>query len=122
MDWQGKKNKNGVLKYLIYLKEITKTADILIIAIGKPEFIKEDYIKEDAVVIDVGINRMPDKKLVGDVDFESVSKKASYITPVPGGVGPMTIAMLLSNVVEGAMNEKYRKEDMIWIRELKKRY
>lgn len=104
------------------LKEITKTADILIIAIGKPEFIKEDYIKDGAVVIDVGINRMPDNKLVGDVDFESVSKKASYITPVPGGVGPMTIAMLLSNVVEGAMNEKYRKEDMIWIRELKKRY
>jgi len=84
------------------LAEITKTADILISAIGKPEFIKEDMVKDGAAVIDVGINRMEDKKIVGDVDYEGVSKHASYITPVPGGVGPMTIAMLMSNVIKGA--------------------
>lgn len=80
------------------IEEITKNADILISAIGKPKFVKANMIKEGAVVIDVGINRLQ-TGLVGDVDFEEVSKKASYITPVPGGVGPMTIAMLLHNVV-----------------------
>ncbi len=81
----------------------TKQADILIAAIGKPEIIKSDMVKDGVVVIDVGINRVEDVtrpkgyRIVGDVDFENVSKKASYITPVPGGVGPMTIAMLLSN-------------------------
>ncbi len=84
------------------IKEITKKADILISAIGKAQFVTEDMVKQDAVVIDVGINRKGEGKLVGDVDFESVSKKASYITPVPGGVGPMTIAMLLNNVVIAA--------------------
>lgn len=85
------------------LSYFTKQADILIAAIGRPEFITEDMIKEGCVVIDVGVNRVDDPsskkgyKLVGDVDFENVSKKASYITPVPGGVGPMTIAMLLEN-------------------------
>lgn len=82
------------------IKEITKEADILIAALGKSKFVTEDMVKDDAVVIDVGINRNEDGKLVGDVDFENVSKNASYITPVPGGVGPMTIAMLMYNVVK----------------------
>lgn len=83
------------------LKEITSNADILIVAIGQAKFITSDFVKEGAVVIDVGINRI-DNHLYGDVDFDSVSKKASLITPVPGGVGPMTIVMLLSNVVDVA--------------------
>ncbi len=87
------------------LKEHTKNADVLIVAIGKSKFITEDMIKKDAVIIDVGINRGEDGKLTGDVDFENVSKKASYITPVPGGVGPMTIAMLMNNVIK-ACNKK----------------
>ena len=84
------------------LAEITKRADIVVAAIGKAEFVKADMVKEGAVVIDVGINRTEEGKLKGDVDFENVSKKASYITPVPGGVGPMTIAMLMNNVVKAA--------------------
>lgn len=82
------------------LAEVTKQADILIVAIGKGEFIDENYVKKGAVVIDVGMNRNNDGKLVGDVNMESVSKVASYITPVPGGVGPMTIAMLMKQTVE----------------------
>ncbi|MDD6657645.1 MAG: bifunctional methylenetetrahydrofolate dehydrogenase/methenyltetrahydrofolate cyclohydrolase FolD [Lachnospiraceae bacterium] len=82
------------------LKEVTKRADILIVAIGKPKFITGDYVKEGAVVIDVGIHRNEDNKLCGDVDFESAAEKTSAITPVPGGVGPMTIAMLMHNCVE----------------------
>lgn len=82
--------------------EITKNADILIVAIGKAKFVTEEMVKDGAVVIDVGINRTEEGKLVGDVDFENVEKKASYITPVPGGVGPMTIAMLMNNVVKAA--------------------
>ncbi len=81
------------------LKAVTKRADILVVAIGKPKFITADYVKEGAVVIDVGIHRMDDGKLCGDVDFDEVAKKCSYITPVPGGVGPMTIAMLMQNLV-----------------------
>lgn len=84
------------------IKEITKEADILIAALGKPKFVTEDMVKDGAVVIDVGINRTEDGKLVGDVDFDNVSKKVSYITPVPGGVGPMTIAMLMYNVIKAA--------------------
>lgn len=84
------------------LKEHTKNADIVIAAIGKAKFITADMIKDNAVVIDVGINRDEDGKLVGDVDFENIEKKASYITPVPGGVGPMTIAMLMNNVIKAA--------------------
>lgn len=90
------------------IAEITKKADILIAALGKPKFVKEDMVKENAVIIDVGINRNEEGKLVGDVDFENVSKKASYITPVPGGVGPMTIAMLMSNVIKAA-KQQYKK-------------
>lgn len=88
------------------IKEIAKEADILIAALGKPKFVTEDMVKEGVVVIDVGINRNEEGKLVGDVDFENVSKKTSYITPVPGGVGPMTIAMLLCNVVKSAKQLK----------------
>ena len=87
------------------LKEMTKQADILIAAIGKPKFVTEDMVKENAVVIDVGINRMDDGKLVGDTDFENIKEKASHITPVPGGVGPMTIAMLMHNVVKAAKQQ-----------------
>ena len=87
------------------IDEITKEADILIAALGKPKFVKENMVKENAVVIDVGINRNEEGKLVGDVDFENVSKKVSYITPVPGGVGPMTIAMLMNNVVKAAKQQ-----------------
>ena len=79
------------------MAEICRNADILVVAIGKEKFIKADMVKEGAVVIDVGINRMENGKLCGDVDFDEVEKKASLITPVPGGVGPMTIAMLMNN-------------------------
>ncbi|MCL2859431.1 MAG: bifunctional methylenetetrahydrofolate dehydrogenase/methenyltetrahydrofolate cyclohydrolase FolD [Oscillospiraceae bacterium] len=82
------------------LPEITKQADILICAIGKSKFITKEMVKTNAVVIDVGINRGEDGKVTGDVDFEGVYEKASYITPVPGGIGPMTIAMLMNNVVK----------------------
>ncbi len=82
------------------LKEVTKRADILIVAIGKPKFITAEYVKEGAVVIDVGIHRNENNKLCGDVDFDDVAEKTSAITPVPGGVGPMTIAMLMHNCVE----------------------
>lgn len=82
------------------LKEITAQADIVVAAIGKANYITADYIKEGAVVIDVGINRNENGKLCGDVDFAQVSEKASAITPVPGGVGPMTIAMLMQNCLE----------------------
>ena len=90
------------------LAEITSTADILIVAIGKPRFVTADMVKEGAVVIDVGTNRVDDpthpkgSRLVGDVDFDAVKEKASYITPVPGGVGPMTICMLMANAVRAA--------------------
>lgn len=87
------------------LKEIAKRADILIAAIGKPKFVTSDYVKEGAVVIDVGIHRNEDNKLCGDVDFDDVVDKVSAITPVPGGVGPMTIAMLMNNCVETVRNK-----------------
>lgn len=87
------------------IKEITKKADILIVATGKPKMVTEDYVKDDAIVIDVGVNRLDNGTLCGDVDFDEVSKKASFITPVPGGVGPMTIAMLMNNVV--LLKKKY---------------
>ncbi len=83
------------------LAEYTKRADILVAACGVPEMIHGDMVREGAVVIDVGINRVGDR-LVGDVAFEEVAQRASYITPVPGGVGPMTIAMLMANTVKAA--------------------
>ena len=92
------------------LASFTKQADIVIAAVGKPNFLTAAHIKEGAVVIDVGINRNENNKLVGDVDFQSVAEIASHITPVPGGVGPMTITMLLENTVQAAekclLNEK----------------
>ena len=87
----------------------TKRADMIVVAVGKPNFVKADMVKPGAVVIDVGINRLPDGKLCGDVDFESVSKVASAITPVPGGVGPMTITMLMQNTLTAA-KESVRAE------------
>lgn len=86
----------------VNLEQYTKAADILIVAIGKANVITKDHIKEGAVIIDVGINRKEDGKLTGDVDFDSVVEKAGYITPVPGGVGPMTITMLLKNTIKAA--------------------
>lgn len=83
---------------------ITKTADILVAAVGRPNFVTADMVKDGVVVMDVGINRGADGKLCGDVDFEGVEPKASYITPVPGGVGPMTITILLKNTVQSAIN------------------
>lgn len=92
------------------IEEKTKNADILIVAIGKSKFITENMVKTGAVVIDVGINRGEDKKITGDVDYENVSKKASYITPVPGGVGPMTIAMLMNNVIKATIKQKTKRK------------
>jgi methylenetetrahydrofolate dehydrogenase (NADP+)/methenyltetrahydrofolate cyclohydrolase len=89
----------------IYTKDLkahTSKADIVIVGVGVPALIKEDMVKDGAIVIDIGINRLEDGSLVGDVDFANVSKKCSYITPVPGGVGPMTIAMLLANTLKSA--------------------
>ena len=88
------------------IEQITKEADILIAALGKPKFVTANMVKNGAVVIDVGINRNDEGKLIGDVDFENVEKIASYITPVPGGVGPMTIAMLMKNVIKAAKNSR----------------
>ncbi len=84
------------------LKSHTSKADIVVVGVGVPELIKEDMVKEGAIVIDIGINRLENGSLVGDVDFRNVAPKCSYITPVPGGVGPMTIAMLLSNTLKSA--------------------
>jgi methylenetetrahydrofolate dehydrogenase (NADP+)/methenyltetrahydrofolate cyclohydrolase len=99
-------NKNATVTVThIYTKDLsfyTKSADIVIVGVGKPNLIKADMVKEGAIVIDIGINRLEDGSLVGDVEFDEVSKKCSYITPVPGGVGPMTIAMLLSNTLKSA--------------------
>lgn len=87
------------------LAQKTKEADILISAIGKANFVTTDMVKRDAVVIDVGINRLENGKITGDVDFKNVKEKASYITPVPGGVGPMTIAMLMNNVIKATKRQ-----------------
>ena len=94
------------------LKEHTKRADIIIAAIGKAKFVTADMVKDGVVIIDVGINRNEEGKLVGDVDFEEVEKKASYITPVPGGVGPMTIAMLMNNVIKAAKEQHKEKSSL----------
>lgn len=90
------------------LKEVTKRADILVVAIGKPKMITAEYVKDGAVVIDVGIHRNEQNKLCGDVDFDDVAPKCSAITPVPGGVGPMTIAMLMHNCVESVALQHIR--------------
>lgn len=94
------------------IKSITKEADILVVAIGKPKVVDASYVKDGAIVIDVGVNRNPDtNKLCGDVDFDSVLPIASYITKVPGGVGPMTIAMLMSNTIEAYLNHMNNLEE-----------
>jgi methylenetetrahydrofolate dehydrogenase (NADP+)/methenyltetrahydrofolate cyclohydrolase len=93
----------------IYTKDLkahTLKADIICVGVGVVNLIKEDMVKEGAIIVDIGINRLDNGKLVGDVDFEKVSPKSSYITPVPGGVGPMTIAMLLKNTIKSAQNRK----------------
>lgn len=87
------------------IQEICAKADVLLVAIGKMNFVTEDMVKKGAVIIDVGINRKEDGKITGDVDFEKVKEKASYITPVPGGVGPMTIAMLMNNVIKATKRQ-----------------
>ena len=88
-----------------HLAEITRSADILVAAVGQPHFVTADMVKPGATVIDVGINRIAPKKLVGDVDFEAVEKVAGAITPVPGGVGLLTVAMLMENVVQAAKTQ-----------------
>lgn len=102
-------NKNATVTYCHSrtndLKKWTQEADILIVAVGREHFIDGSYVKDGAVVIDVGVNRTKEGKLTGDVDFESAKEKASLITPVPGGVGPMTITMLLANTVDAAKGE-----------------
>ncbi|MEE3704343.1 bifunctional methylenetetrahydrofolate dehydrogenase/methenyltetrahydrofolate cyclohydrolase FolD [Campylobacter sp. CX2-8023-23] len=90
------------------LAKVCQNADIVVVAVGKPNFLKADMIRDGAIVIDVGINRLDSGKLVGDCDYESVAPKCSMITPVPGGVGPMTIAMLLSNTLKSAKNRKLK--------------
>lgn len=98
------------------MKSLTNQADILVAAVGKPKMVTADYVKEGAVVIDVGINRDEDGKLCGDVDFDDVKEKASFITPVPGGVGPMTITMLLYNTVKSAkktLNHRNQNKDVV---------
>jgi len=90
------------------LPAVTRRADVLIAAVGKAEMIKANMIKEGAVVIDVGVNRQESGKLVGDVAFNEVAPRASYITPVPGGVGPMTIAMLMKNTLDAASKKVSR--------------
>lgn len=103
-------NKNGTVttahSKTENLAEFCRKADILVAAVGRAKFIKDDMVKDGAVVIDVGINRDENGKLCGDVDFENVKDKASWITPVPGGVGPMTIAMLMQNTVNAAKQQK----------------
>ena len=91
------------------LKEVTKRADILVAAVGIPKFVTADMVKDGAVVIDVGMDRDENGKLCGDVDYETTEKKASYITPVPGGVGPMTRVMLLQNTLSSAKKKIYKK-------------
>lgn len=91
------------------LAAVCREADILVAAVGRPQFVRRDWVKPGAVVIDVGINRLDDGSLVGDVDFDAVRDVAGHITPVPGGVGPMTIAMLLANTLQAALNRMREK-------------
>lgn len=92
-----------------HLEEYIRQADILVVAVGKPSLIRGEWIKQGSVVIDVGITRLPTGKIVGDIDFESAEKKAAWITPVPGGVGPMTIAMLLENTLIAAKRRHHEQ-------------
>lgn len=105
-------NRNSTIDichiYTQDLKAHTLQADILVVGVGKTDLIRGDMVKDGVVVIDIGINKLSNGKIVGDINFDEVSKKASYITPVPGGVGPMTIAMLLQNTVQSAQNKNKR--------------
>ena len=92
----------GIVSTTRDLAQFTIAADILVVAAGQPNLVTAPMVRTGAVVVDVGINRLPDGRLLGDVDFEGVSRKASYITPVPGGVGPMTVTMLLCNTIASA--------------------
>jgi methylenetetrahydrofolate dehydrogenase (NADP+)/methenyltetrahydrofolate cyclohydrolase len=94
------------------LPGVCREAEVLVVAIGRPKFVTADMVREGAVVVDVGVNRSADGKFVGDVDFEPVSQKASWVSPVPGGVGPMTIAMLLQNTLESAQRFAAGKGDL----------
>jgi len=96
--------------YTKNLKDITKKADVLIVAIGKSNFITKEYIKDNAIIVDVGINRV-DNKIIGDVDFNSVKDKVSFITPVPGGVGPLTITMLMNQTYTAYLNQNEEKDN-----------
>ena len=96
--------------HTVNLKSIVLNADIIVAAVGRPNFVTADMVKDGAVIIDVGINRMSDGKLCGDVDFESCKEKASFITPVPGGVGPMTIATLMQNTITAAKIQNRKEE------------
>ncbi len=93
------------------LKKHTQNADVVLVGVGVTNLITEDMVKENAIIIDIGVSRTPEGKLVGDVDFDAVSKKSSYITPSPGGVGPMTIAMLLSNTLKAAKINAAKKKN-----------
>ncbi len=93
------------------LKKHTQNADVILVGVGVANLITEDMVKENAIIIDIGVSRTPEGKLVGDVDFDAVSKKSSYITPSPGGVGPMTIAMLLSNTLKAAKINAAKKKN-----------
>jgi methylenetetrahydrofolate dehydrogenase (NADP+)/methenyltetrahydrofolate cyclohydrolase len=86
------------------LASLVRQADIVVVAVGKPGLVKGEWVREGAIVIDVGINRLPDGKICGDVEFEEAAKRAAWITPVPGGVGPMTVATLLQNTLQAANN------------------
>ena len=94
-----------------HLERYARQADILVAAAGKPGIVKGDWIKPGAVVIDVGINRNEDGRLVGDVEFDAAAKRAAWITPVPGGVGPMTVAMLMKNTVEASLKNQRRADE-----------
>ena len=93
-------------KFTKDLEQEVRKADLLVVAVGKPEFIPGEWIKEGAIVIDVGINRLESGKLVGDIAFEEAAKRAGYITPVPGGVGPMTVASLIENTLIACENSE----------------
>lgn len=92
------------------LENLSKNADLIVVAIGKPKFLKKEMIKDNAIIIDVGINRLENGSLVGDCDYENLKDKCEFITPVPGGVGPMTIAMLLSNTLKSAKERKLNEK------------
>ena len=105
------KYSDRIVRFTGDLERYARQADILVAAAGKPGIVKGDWIKPGAVVIDVGINRNEDGRLVGDVEFDAAAKRAAWITPVPGGVGPMTVAMLMKNTVEASLKNQRRADE-----------